>query len=216
MLVLARVIPLTASLQVISVSLLIQSLLLRDLSIKTKNLRVNTEIRRDFVQLIIGIIFLSILYYTSNKTLLLFLVLAGVLSAHVILIYGKKLHNIVFFLEREGVIFGSGAIFMAVGSLILLSFVHNFDFLFFGLFALLISDPLATIFGLNFNKKIGRKSIAGSAAFFISALIPGAYFFGVFGIIFSFILMLAERFSPIDDNIFIPIIALVISFLVFA
>lgn len=206
--------PIKFSFEIISVSLIIQSLLIRELGIKTANISSKLEIRRDFVQIIIGGIFLSILVF-SLKQVLLGLVLFGILVAHIIYVYGRKMKKLIKLLERDGVIFGSGAISMAVGAVLLLGFINRFDFLFFSLFSLLISDPIATVIGLKILKKPGRKSISGSTAFFISSLIPGVIFFGLFGVLFAFILSLAERFSPIDDNLFIAVVAILLSFIFF-
>lgn len=208
------VFPIGLSLEIISVSMVVQSLFIKKLAIKTVNLSSKLEIRRDLVQIVIGAIFLSILVF-SYKQILLALVFLGLLVAHMIYVYGRKIRKLVNLLERDGVIFGSGAISMAVGAVLLLGFINRFDFLFFSLFSLLISDPIATVAGLKIQKKPGRKSISGSTAFFVSSLIPGVVFFGVFGVIFALILSLAERFSPIDDNIFIAAIAILLSLVFF-
>jgi dolichol kinase len=206
--------PIKFSIEIISVSLLIQFLLTKKLTIKTVKISSKLEIRRDLVQILIGGIFLSILI-SSYKQILLALVFLGLLVAYTIYIYGRKMKKLIKLLERDGAIFGSGAISMAVGAILLLGFINRFDFLFFSLFSLLISDPIATVVGLEILKKPGRKSISGSTAFFISSLIPGVILFGLFGAIFAFILSLAERFSPIDDNIFIAIIAILLSLVFF-
>ena len=209
--VFSGLIPINFSLQLISLSLLIQFLLIKDLSLKTSNFSSKLEIRRDIVQIVIGGISLFVLVFLY-KQLLLGLILFGILVAHIMLVYGKKIKKWLNLLEREGVIFGSGAISMAVGVILLLGLINHQNFLFFSMFSLLISDPIATIAGLKIMKKHGNKSFIGSAAFFISSLIPGVIIFGVYGIIFAFVLMLAERFSPIDDNVFIAIIAVFLSF----
>jgi dolichol kinase len=202
--------PIKLSFEIISISMLIQFLLIKNLAIKILNFSSKLEVRRDFVQIVIGVIFLSIFVF-SYKQVLMGLVFLGILVAHIIYVYGRKMKKLVNMLEREGVIFGSGAISMAIGAVLMLGFINHFDFLFFSLFSLLISDPIATITGLKTMKKSGRKSIIGSSAFFISSLIPGIIFFGLFGVIFAFILSLAERFNPIDDNIFIAVIAVLLS-----
>ncbi len=212
--VFSDVFPIILSLEIISVSVVVQSLFIKKLAMKTVNLSSKLEIRRDLVQIVIGVIFLSILVF-SYKQILLALVFLGILVAHIIYVYGRKMKKLVNLLERDGVIFGSGAISMAVGAVLLLGFINRFDFLFFSLFSLLISDPIATIAGLKIQKKPGRKSITGSTAFFVSSLIPGVIFFGLFGVIFALILSLAERFSPIDDNIFIAVIAVFLSLVFF-
>ena len=210
-LVFSRLIPINFSIELISLSLFIQFLFISDLSLKASKISSKLEVRRDLVQIVIGSISLFVIAL-AYKQLLLALILLGILSAHIILVYGNKIKKWTNLLEREGVIFGSGAISMAVGATLLLGLITRQNFLFFSMFSLLISDPIATITGLKIMKKPGNKSFVGSAAFFISSLIPGLILFGAFGIVFSFILMLAERFSPIDDNIFIAIIAVFLSF----
>lgn len=208
--VFSNVFPIRFSFEIISVSLIIQSLLIIKLTLKTVKLSSKLEVRRDVVQIIIGSIFL-LTFVFSYKQVLLALIFLGIIVAHIIYVYGGKLKRLVSTLEREGVIFGSGAISMAAGTVLLLGFLNHFDFLFFGLFSLLISDPIATVVGLKVMKSPGNKSIIGSFAFFVSSSIPGIIFFGLAGILFAFILSLAERFSPVDDNIFIAFIAVILS-----
>ena len=179
--VFSGVFPIKFSFEIISISLIIQSLFIRKLAIKNVNISSKLEIRRDLVQILIGGIFLSILVF-SYKQVLLALVFLGILVAHIIYVYGVKMKKLVKLLERDGVIFGSGAIAMSAGAVLLLGFINRFDFLFFSLFSLLISDPIATVVGLRILKKPGRKSISGSTAFFISSLIPGVILFGLFGV----------------------------------
>jgi dolichol kinase len=206
-------IPLTFALQVIASSLLTQALLSMNSPSRKIRLRKETEIRRDIVQLIIGALFLFIIYL-DFKLLAVLLIFMGVITAHLILIYSKKIKDFSSLLERDGVIFGSGALFMSVGALLVMGFAKDFSFLFFGLFALLISDPIATIAGIKASKNYGKKSIAGSTAFFMSLLIPGFLIFNLPGLLFSVVITLAEYSSPIDDNLFIPLVTLLLSFLV--
>ena len=199
--------PFIFKIQILSASLLVQSILIKGLSSKDHILKRNIEIRRDILQIFIGILFILSLSFLKLSVVL---VLLGIFSAYLMFFYAKKAKRIHRLMERDGVIFGSGALFMAVGALFLIGFVNNFNFLFLGMFALLLSDPIATISGLNFSNKLGRKSFIGSAAFFVSLLIPGFLLFGLLGLIFALVFMLAERFSPIDDNLFIPITAVLL------
>ena len=208
-----RPVPLVFMLQVIASSLIIQALLAMDSSSRKTKLRKETEIRRDIVQIIIGALFLFIIYL-DFKLLAAMLIFTGIITAHLMLIYSKKIKDFSNLLERDGVIFGSGALFMAAGSILIMGFARDFGFLFFGLFALLISDPIATISGIKTSKNYGKKSIAGSTAFFVSLLIPGFLIFNLSGLLFSVVITLAEYFSPIDDNLFIPLVTLLLSFLV--
>ena len=199
-------------LQIVAVSLLIQSLLIRKLAFRDKSIKKKLELRRDLIQLLIGSFFILIFSLGFLRVSIAFVFL-GIIVAFIMFFYEKKVNKIYSLLERDGVIFGSGALFMAVGAILIISFIHNFNFIFIGLFALLISDPVATITGLSFSKRLGKKSFIGSIGFFFSLLIPAVVLFGVLGILFSFILTLSENFSPVDDNLFIPILAVTISIL---
>ena len=78
-----------------------------------------------------------------------------------------------------------------------------------------VSDTLAAIVGKSFGKhRFGQKSVEGSAAFFLSALVvvsfvPGLNFF--IGIIMAITATLTEAFMvrvgefKIDDNLSIPL-----------
>ena len=84
--VFSGVFPIKFSFEIISVSMIIQSLLIKKLAIKTVNLSSKLEVRRDLVQIVIGGVFLSILVF-SYKQVLLALVFLGILVAHIIFVY---------------------------------------------------------------------------------------------------------------------------------
>ncbi len=205
-LIFSGLIPFLWAVEILAVSLIMQSILIRGLSFRAKKLNRNLEVRRDIAHIILGSIFLFIIY-EHFISFSVFLILIGILSAYFAFVYSDKANIIRGMFERNGVIFGSGALFMGAGALLLIGFVHGFDILFVGLFAVLVSDPIATIIGIKMKNNVGNKSLYGSTAFFLSLLVPSVIFLGWVGIIFSAVVMLAERFSPVDDNIFIPIIA---------
>lgn len=97
--------------------------------------------------------------------------------------------------------------------------VHPYLFFYLPVLIMAIADPVAALAGNYFNKQTGRKTVAGSVAFFTTAFsISGLlfYFLSEFDIgkwlllssLIAFATMVAERFSKGGwDNFTIPSVA---------
>ena len=113
----------------------------------------------------------------------------------------------------------TGALYMFIASLVVTATMQR-TIAVTALSVLIVSDSLAALIGKKFGKiRIGTKSLEGSVAFFISAVIIVIFFayidhnmswkFIVAGIIASLITTIVELYATklkIDDNLLIPLI----------
>lgn len=179
-----------------------------------------TEMKRDIVQMLIGLgVFVVMLLWEQNYFYILFwLILLGYLFNNMISRTGSA-YRLLSRFERRDVEFGFGAIYIAAGLAILLGFA-GFRLALFGVFPLFFGDSLATMTGMVFyrSRKLPwnrRKSVAGTAAFFIATVVPGAMLLGPWGIPLAFVLTVLESLNlPIDDNISVPIVTVVLGWFI--
>ena len=122
--------------------------------------------------------------------------------------FKKYLHTMMREYEREGEI--TGATWVFAGSLITIILIPD-PYCIVALFFLAVGDTFAALVGINYPLlKIGRKTLSGSIACFVTCCIIGLLFsFGlntstiIFG---ALIATLTELLSlKIDDNLSIPI-----------
>ncbi len=175
------------------------------------------EKRRDFFQIIIGMV--SILVFVLAKPYAYILVFLFVMIGYTIAGFGTN-HRAAGFLksmERTGSVFGAGAIYMAVGTLLILGSITDYNYLLLALVALLICDAVATIVGVHgrhrlpYNKK---KTLEGSLAYFAVLSIVGFMLASYYGIIFAAVLALLEgALDTVDDNIAVPLAAIAMYFI---
>lgn len=181
--------------------------------------RKSTEVNRDLIHILLGIVLVAALFSTgfSQATKIIFgLILLGyivnnILSTNRLVgVYRRILP-----LERNNVVYGSGAMHLAAGTALLIGFIPNFNFVMFGIIALFFADPIATIVGLNisraripFNRE---KTVAGSLAFFAVAAVLGYPFVGVYSISFGIILAIIESLNIlVDDNIRVGVVTVLL------
>ncbi|MGI0134118.1 MAG: hypothetical protein ACREBW_04085 [Candidatus Micrarchaeaceae archaeon] len=187
--------------------------------LKMARKRKSTEVNRDLIHILLGIILVAALFSTgfSQATKIIFgLILLGyivnnILSTNRLIgVYRKILP-----LERSNAVYGAGAMHLAAGTALLIGFIPNFNFVMFGIVALFFADPIATIIGLHlgrarlpFNRE---KTVAGSLAFFAVAAVLGFPFIGLYSISFGIILAIIESLGgPIDDNIRIGVVTVLL------
>ncbi|MFU8652606.1 hypothetical protein [Methanotorris formicicus] len=105
--------------------------------------------------------------------------------------------------------YGKGAVLFAVGLLITMILIENIDVVFYAILVFSISDALATLVGVRGKIKIlGRKTLEGFLAFFISAVLILYIPYGICGIFVAFVGALVELISrkiKIDDNLILPL-----------
>ena len=109
----------------------------------------------------------------------------------------------------------TGSIYVLSAALICTCFFSKYAAI-IGLTVMLVADSAAALFGMTFGKKkiYKNKTLEGTLAFFISAILinllfSGLYPFGLAGIIACCTACLAELFEDkirIDDNLSIPLL----------
>ncbi len=176
------------------------------------------ETRRDVVHVFLGaiimLLFLSTTFYYAEYITTILIIIGYVYNSALAKYKGKGFSFLSKF-ERSDDLFGTGALYLGVGVLLLLGFVHTLHFMIIGIAALMFADPIATIVGLNldgpklfYNKK---KSVYGTLAFMAVVLIVGYPFIGYYAALFAAILAFVESTeSPIDDNIAIPLVMIIV------
>ncbi len=166
------------------------------------------ETRRDFVQIAIGaalIIPFALLDYADARLFLIFAVLLGLLISDLAISNRRsKFSRFLYGLERKGVVFGRGAMWLALGALVAIVFLGSREAIVL-LLAIFIGDAAATIIGMRcgstalpYNRK---KSALGSAAYFAITLALAFPLIGYAAIPVSLAAALVESLPRhIDDN----------------
>lgn len=120
-------------------------------------------------------------------------------------------HMLVMF-ERPHALPAYGAFWYGMGILLLLSFIGNINYVLAGIAILALGDGASTLVGMNGNRRIfynRKKTLEGSAAFFIVSSLASYPFLGSTGIALSLLCSIAESIDwGIDDNFIIPLTCL--------
>ncbi len=180
---------------------------------KVQKQDVAIELRRDYLQILMGIVLVAVLGLMSISGFYLsfYLVLLGIFGIAFSANSKSKHLSVLRNLEKNGVFYGRGAIFLAIGFTILLSLYPNFKVALFGIAVLLFCDPIATIFGLRFGRSAKlpynrKKSYAGTLSYFILGSVFGLLLVGYIGIPIALLLAIFESLgNKLDDNITIAI-----------
>lgn len=198
------------------------------------------ERRRDIFQIVIGAIVIAVmLLFTSTDAyyIVFALILAGYFIGNIMTsnrYHSKFLESF----ERKGTVFGVGAVYMAIGALLIFGLLGSrsaltlsvpyingmlqvplYNFIIVMLEALLICDALATIVGIRGKRRFPlnkSKSWEGFAAYAVSLALLGFPFIGFYSVLFGVVLALVESMSDrIDDNIAIPVAAIILLYIIF-
>jgi dolichol kinase len=180
---------------------------------KAQKQDVAIELRRDYLQILMGIVLVAVLGLMSISGFYLsfYLVLLGIFGIAFSANSKSKHLSVLRNLEKSGVFYGRGAIFLAIGFTILLSLYPDFKVALFGIAVLLFCDPIATIFGLRFGRSAKlpynrKKSYAGTLSYFILGSVFGLLLVGYIGIPIALLLAIFESLgNKLDDNITIAI-----------
>jgi len=166
------------------------------------------ETRRDIVQILIGIALVAVFTVLAYADAMLFL-LAGLLLALLLGNYAisnpkKRAARLLRSLERKGASFGQGAMWLALGALLAIGFLNRNESIAL-LASIFIGDAVATIVGIRYGRTAlpynKKKSVAGSAAYFASALLVSFPFLGYAAVLTSFAAVAVESLPiHIDDN----------------
>ena len=176
------------------------------------------EIRRDIFQIAAGVLIIACFFVFSifaAQVITAALVLIGIVFSN-FAARGSRSRIAVALrsLERSGAHFGSGAMWLALGTLVAISFTSNIRYIVPILIAIFFCDSTATIVGINFgrhklpyNKK---KSIEGFLAYFIIMALASYALLGAIALLLAIIAAFVES-APlhIDDNFDVPIVLLI-------
>jgi phytol kinase len=175
------------------------------------------EKMRDVVQIIFGIMFVAA-FAIFQKIHFTIAVMLLILVASAIGNYStsnKKsgVSKILYAFERKNATFGQGAMWLAMGTLAALSFLSTNQIIAV-VSAVIVGDAVATLAGtairipIPYNK---RKSVVGTAAYFISASVMSFPFIGPAGILTSLVAALVESApKQIDDNFDTAVVLIVL------
>ncbi len=186
---------------------------------KTVNKDKAKEVHRDIIQIALGLVVLAILIFLKSSTAVA-IVFALIILGYVVndLSSERRLRGVYRILdsrlERSGVVYGSGALYMAAGTAMMVGFVSNQAFMMFGLVTLFFADSIATIVGVNFdqvklpyNKK---KSVFGSLAFFLVTALLGYPLIGFTAIGLGALLAIVESVDiKLDDNVSLAMVVVI-------
>lgn len=182
-----------------------------------KDDRKDLELRRKLFHSLVGLILIFILFYFGRKILVICLSVILLVGSIMVVwrLGGNRIPIADWFeetFERKNARFpGYGAFWYVVGTLVLAVSLTNANEIAATILTLALGDSAATIFGIRgmhplpYNK---CKTIEGSLAFLVFSL-PCCLFVGWIGIPLSLLTAIAESLPvPIDDNLLIPVTAL--------
>lgn len=173
------------------------------------------EYVRKSIHLIFGIFFLSLIYLLGTNTSIQIISVCLVLGIIVSLVIKHKtkipyLCGIVECVERENEkqLPGKAAIMFFISAIILLFlFSDNITIVLASLSVQVFADAFAAIIGINFGKHkiLGKKTLEGSTACFITALLCLNYFYPIQIAIIAALVATIIELIPLDDNLWVPL-----------
>lgn len=173
----------------------------------SKRADISIEKKRDIAQVILGMAFILAFAFLAETYVKLLLIAAILLFSAIgnfsvsnkKNLFSKTLHSF----ERSGTILGQGAMWLAAGALVAMSFLNNTG-LVAVLVAILLGDAVATLVGTSYKKPLPYnkgKSIWGTLSYFVTTAVISFPFVGYIGIAIALVAALIES-APrhIDDN----------------
>ncbi len=204
----------------VAISVLLQSVAIGAISSprmykrsELKEVRKPTENLRNAFQIFAGLFFIGIflLLQTIYASVILLLVfIAGMAISNIIISSKGKYMGILTALERAGYDFGHGAFWLGVGAIFAAGFLgYTQAVVVFS--AIFIADSLSTLVGVHFGKaKLPynkRKSVVGTAAYFVVVLAISLPFMPYLSIPVALLAAFAESLPiPLDDNFFVSVV----------
>jgi phytol kinase len=173
------------------------------------------EYTRKSIHLIFGIFFLSLIYFLGTTISIQIIGACLVLGIIVSLIIKHKtkipfLCSIVECVQRENEreLPGKAAIMFFISAIILLFlFSDNKTIILASLSVQVFADAFAAIIGINFGKHkiLGKKTLEGSTACFITALLCLNYFYPIQIALIAALIATIIELIPLDDNLWVPL-----------
>lgn len=188
-----------------------------------KNGRRKLEIRRDVVQIALGIIVIAVFLAAGRIYGILAvagLALLGYLFNSASMQAENAVGRFARSFERERAVSGEGALFMAAGSMLILGLVAPVNYALFGLSAIFFADSAATIVGVVAGRRKlphnRRKSFAGTLSYFVVLEAIGIPLIGLYAIPIGIALAVVESLPiAFDDNASTSIAFVILSRLLF-
>ena len=188
-----------------------------------KNGRKKLEIRRDVVQIALGIIVIAVFLAAGRIYGILAvagLALLGYLFNSASMQAENAVGRFARSFERERAVSGEGALFMAAGSMLILGLVAPVNYALFGLSAIFFADSAATIVGVVAGRRKlphnRRKSFAGTLSYFVVLEAIGIPLIGLYAIPIGIALAVVESLPiAFDDNASTSIAFVILSRLLF-
>lgn len=180
---------------------------------KNRIVNMRIEIERDFFHAAIGIFLMLLFYLVSSPvaiTVLIIMMLSGILAISMAdALRGSRAARLVLRLERNGASLGYGAMWLALGALIAVSFLSTKNVLVV-FSAIFIGDPAATIVGLTVGGKRlpynSMKSISGTLAYFLVTAAITYMFIGIYAIVIAAVAAIVESLRiRVDDNMSVSV-----------
>ncbi|MDE1851808.1 MAG: hypothetical protein KGH69_03930 [Candidatus Micrarchaeota archaeon] len=187
-------------------------------SARTANVEKNKEEKRDILHFLVGVLLIAIFFAFRESVASMILMLLVVFMTYVVVLSETFKRNafsrFVYSFERRGSILGHGAIWLAIGSMLVASFLSG-PFVIAALIAIFIGDPIATFVGLRlggprlpYNRK---KTVSGTAAYLCSTLALSYPFIGYYSVPLSLIAAAAEGLDvKMDDNFTVALILVIV------
>ena len=212
---------LTLIAQAMLLGMLSEVAMMRDLKERIGNRR--TEVRRDAVQMAAGAAIILLFYFLNinlASVVLLFIIMAGIFLVNMAKERkSERISKLVYGLERRNTALGLGALWLALGVLIAISFLGK-PYIIVVFAALFIGDSAATIVGVTYSgPKLpynSHKSIAGSFVYFLATFAISFPIIGWLALPAAALAAFVESLPwKLDDN-FAVSLALVAAFLAMA
>ncbi len=191
----------------------VSGLLYRDFVNPSHNARKKkrVETNRDVVQIGLGVVVFALIFLVKIPYAIyavFALTVAGYAANNLFAdrgigsIYEKALAV----LERSDTTYGIGAVYLAVGTMLVIGFVGSKALMLFGIAALFFADSVATIIGIHFGRlrmpHNTGKTLEGTLAFFLVLAIMGLPLIGWYSVPLAAALALIESVkTPLDDNL---------------
>ena len=192
----------------------------------SKKIYNSIEISRDLVQITVGafliIILLSVKFEYAIAIIFILVMAAYSINGTLSTLKESNILRVFSKIEKPGVIYGQGALFISMGLILFLGVFKSVDLGIFFIITLYFADAVATIVGLSirqprlpYNK---GKSVAGTLGFFACASL-GYFFIGPYAIAFAAVLAIVESLplgNKLDDNIILSIAFILLSYIFIA
>jgi phytol kinase len=174
-----------------------------------------TERRRDVVQIAIGVIVVAVFavasYGTAEMFLLAALLVGLLLSNYAVSNPKARASRLLLSLERKNAVFGQGAMWLALGALIAISFLNRNEAIAL-LASIFMADAVATLVGTRYGRHAlpynRKKSAEGSAAYFAVALLVSFPFLGYAAVLVALVAATVESLPALVDDNFDTAVAL--------